>query len=843
MFLAQALAEETVPPLDEPLAPSQLPADNDVDLAQISSELQELLDWAETAAKFELNEVHVKIQRFCRPDMFDGMSGEDFMEVRESLKVLLVNSTLDALQEWGFDRLQSYGKHRIFDRHKLAGLSWHEAACNKEFGQWMVHFCPKQNVILHAWHARMIVLRGSSEASAVDAVPADANPTDSDVHMDLDTRSDVAAGRAASEAGAPADADSGVVRKTLEEMVAMSFYELYDIEPGASSAQVKKAFAKLALIYHPDKGGAPVTFRYINMVREVLLSPEKRKDYDERGKDQFTADYKQGMKSLEVPCPPFNVEFMRELAAMTSPNEFFWGSCSLAQALKMEADGLCRRKVDTYYESSLASDIGISLRLVGKGQSLPLYIKPRLIRFAGLMGMGLIELDFPASHGQQLFKYARLHGLPHSALASAFQDMDSIYAFRQRRDFIDAGLLPSDVKTATNLLCYGNALKEWLAKHHLIRLPGPLQLLKNEFKGALQHMVENAPADLVEYLKAHRPKWQLTLLSIYLQQGERRDLDACVAKLPKDATVHGWLGDSVLIAPSATFSADIFCSAMAALGIYITTKPLPATAAEYFDLYASITGQEFNQCLLSGRVLRRVEAREYAQRYINTMHLKKGRMSHIPHLEFAIAVEDRMPVVYNPQSGAAEFWSAQHGRWFEDGGKDQVKGELLSDALRETFTPTQWGYAADCDRPKLRRVPICDWDDSCMRSGTFMGPIGEMSRHLRFKCDETLDCGPNVAKLINFEGAYILDYSVPKIAVDWTDDQALDDALHLPLRHSVQADRTSRSVPHPFERYSSPARFDGARAILRAMEDLKTADVLSAEARFFRVDFITFISC
>jgi hypothetical protein len=45
------------------------------------------------------------------------------------------------------------------------------------------------------------------------------------------------------------------------------------------------------------------------------------------------------------------------------------------------------------------------------------------------MGMKLIELDFPASHGQQLHKYAKKHGVRAPTLEEAFGSTECVRPF------------------------------------------------------------------------------------------------------------------------------------------------------------------------------------------------------------------------------------------------------------------------------------------------------------------------------------------------------------------------------------------------------------------------------
>ncbi|OAY67518.1 DnaJ protein ERDJ3B [Ananas comosus] len=75
-----------------------------------------------------------------------------------------------------------------------------------------------------------------------------------------------------------------------------SYYEVLGVSKGASEEQIKRAYRKLALQYHPDKNPgneeANKKFADINNAYEVLADQEKRKIYDrygEEGLKQFAA--------------------------------------------------------------------------------------------------------------------------------------------------------------------------------------------------------------------------------------------------------------------------------------------------------------------------------------------------------------------------------------------------------------------------------------------------------------------------------------------------------------------------------------------------------------------------
>jgi len=63
------------------------------------------------------------------------------------------------------------------------------------------------------------------------------------------------------------------------------FYKLLEVEKGANENEIKKAYRKLAVKHHPDKGGDPEKFKEITRAYEVLSDPEKRSKYDRFGED------------------------------------------------------------------------------------------------------------------------------------------------------------------------------------------------------------------------------------------------------------------------------------------------------------------------------------------------------------------------------------------------------------------------------------------------------------------------------------------------------------------------------------------------------------------------------
>ncbi len=78
--------------------------------------------------------------------------------------------------------------------------------------------------------------------------------------------------------------------------MAEDFYKVLGLEKGASLEEIKQAYRKLALKYHPDvnkSDEAEEKFKEINEAYAVLSDPEKRKQYDAYGPDAFNQRYTQ----------------------------------------------------------------------------------------------------------------------------------------------------------------------------------------------------------------------------------------------------------------------------------------------------------------------------------------------------------------------------------------------------------------------------------------------------------------------------------------------------------------------------------------------------------------------
>lgn len=119
-----------------------------------------------------------------------------------------------------------------------------------------------------------------------------------------------------------------------------SYYDILGVERSASQKDIKKAYRKLALKHHPDKGGEEEKFKQISKSYETLSDPEKRKVYDTFGEAGAAAGPSAGSYpygSYGTGTNPFaGVHPFGNTGEHNSPFQSFFSSGSKGQNFRTE---------------------------------------------------------------------------------------------------------------------------------------------------------------------------------------------------------------------------------------------------------------------------------------------------------------------------------------------------------------------------------------------------------------------------------------------------------------------------------------------------------------------------
>eukprot|EP00943_MAST-04B_sp_MAST-4B-sp1_P009130 g9130.t1 len=70
-----------------------------------------------------------------------------------------------------------------------------------------------------------------------------------------------------------------------------NYYDVLGVPSDASGSDIKKAYRKLALQHHPDKGGDETAFKLINEAYSCLSDPELRSKYDREDQQNAEAEF------------------------------------------------------------------------------------------------------------------------------------------------------------------------------------------------------------------------------------------------------------------------------------------------------------------------------------------------------------------------------------------------------------------------------------------------------------------------------------------------------------------------------------------------------------------------
>ncbi|XP_041639449.1 dnaJ homolog subfamily B member 9-like [Cheilinus undulatus] len=103
-----------------------------------------------------------------------------------------------------------------------------------------------------------------------------------------------------------------VILTTAAPETSRNYYNILNVEPTASDSQIRKAFRRLAVKYHPDKNkstDAEKTFREIAEAYKVLSDKEQRRQYDSVGHAVFLNRDKTSLNPEDQPETGFHFSF------------------------------------------------------------------------------------------------------------------------------------------------------------------------------------------------------------------------------------------------------------------------------------------------------------------------------------------------------------------------------------------------------------------------------------------------------------------------------------------------------------------------------------------------------
>jgi DnaJ family protein C protein 9 len=104
-----------------------------------------------------------------------------------------------------------------------------------------------------------------------------------------------------------------------------NFYEIFEVEKSASEDEIKKAYRKLALRYHPDRvGGDTEKFKALSIVYSTLSDSTKRTLYDNTGEidaEDEGEDFKNWYEYFRTLFPKLTVGKLEEFSASYKGSE------------------------------------------------------------------------------------------------------------------------------------------------------------------------------------------------------------------------------------------------------------------------------------------------------------------------------------------------------------------------------------------------------------------------------------------------------------------------------------------------------------------------------------------
>ncbi|HUC95948.1 MAG TPA: molecular chaperone DnaJ [Candidatus Saccharimonadia bacterium] len=147
-------------------------------------------------------------------------------------------------------------------------------------------------------------------------------------------------------------------------MAKRDYYEVLGISKSASADEIKKAFRKLAIEHHPDRGGEETKFKEINEAYEVLKDPDKRKRYDQFGHAGVGNDPSGGFGGFNQ-GQSMNFDF-GDLGFGDIFDSFFGGGGRKQQRQPTQGQDIETNIDITFEQSIFGTEVELSLNILSK---------------------------------------------------------------------------------------------------------------------------------------------------------------------------------------------------------------------------------------------------------------------------------------------------------------------------------------------------------------------------------------------------------------------------------------------------------------------------------------------
>lgn len=148
-------------------------------------------------------------------------------------------------------------------------------------------------------------------------------------------------------------------------MAKRDYYEVLGVSKTASADEIKKAFRKLAIEHHPDRGGKEEKFKEINEAYEVLKDPEKRTRYDQFGHAGVGNDPGAGFGGGGFQGQSMNFDF-GDLGLGDIFGSFFGGGNQNRQPRSTQGQDI-ETNVDISFEDAIfGTEVKLSLNILSK---------------------------------------------------------------------------------------------------------------------------------------------------------------------------------------------------------------------------------------------------------------------------------------------------------------------------------------------------------------------------------------------------------------------------------------------------------------------------------------------